>query len=230
MKKYLLMALALMAGVALYGQDGSGKCSGERRPWSVSISGGPMLNVYENAFSYRDNGRTADLFTLQYGLGIGYDVNSSFSVRLNVMAGKDAGACNVKQTSARGFYPYGFRDVSVFADAILDLMGLKESESPFRTKLYAGLGGAHSYDFTDSGHPWQDVNSPNTVFGFRGGVILEYDFCRSFGIFADFRGDAFTDMFNGLMPTHTDQTEHQGYAGFPLDLRANALLGVTFKF
>ena len=36
---------------------------------------GPMLNIYENYFSYKENGKTLGLITYQAGLVGGYDVN-----------------------------------------------------------------------------------------------------------------------------------------------------------
>ena len=198
----------------------------------VSVEGGPMFNLYENAFSYVDNGKTMDLFTLQYGAAAGFDFNKAFGVRLSFSAGKDAGAANTYNTAAGGFYPYTFKDISAFADAVLDLKPSRRDFSGFRPKLYAGLGAGFSKDFTDPEHPWQGkyLTSPNAAFGFRGGFIAEYVFKSGLGVFADLRGEAFFDNFNGLEPTDADHNNRPGYAGFPFDLRAKALLGISFRF
>lgn len=197
----------------------------------VGLQQGPMLNIYENAFSYRENGKTMNLFTYQAGLVAGYDLNDIFGVRLSAAYGKNAGACNTKDTSAHGFYPYTFSSVNVFADAILDMHGLSDLTTFFRIKLYGGLGLGHSFNMTDSGHPWQDVSDPNTVFGFRFGAIFEYNITDHIGVYGDLCGEGYTDKYNGLMPSVDEQVNNfEGYGGFPLDLRGLVSVGVLYRF
>jgi len=197
----------------------------------LGLQQGPLLNIYENAFSYRENGKTLDLITYQAGLVGGYDVNDIFGVRLSASYAKNAGACNTRNTSAHGFYPYTFSSVNVFADAILDLHGLSDLTTFLRAKLYGGLGVGHSFHMTDSGHPWQDVSDPNTVFGFRFGGIVEYNITDHIGLFGDLCGEAYTDKYNGLMPSEEDQlNDYEGYGGFPLDLRGLVSVGVLYRF
>ena len=197
----------------------------------VGFQAGPMLNINENHFSYKENGKTLGLITYQAGLVGGYDVNDILGLRLSASYAKNAGACNTKNTSAHGFYPYTFQSVNVFADAILDLHGLSDLATFFRAKLYGGLGLGHSFNMTDSKHPWQDVTDPNTVFGFRMGAIFEYNVTDNIGIFGDLCGEAYTDKYNGLMPSATEQAEnYEGYGGFPLDLRGLISVGVLYRF
>lgn len=196
----------------------------------VSLQGGPALNIYENAFTYRENGRAFELFTLQGAAALGYDINDVYGIRLQCAYGADAGAANVRQTSGGGFYPYSFKHANAFTDLVINLNGLAGRVSYFRPKLYAGLGGAHTFEFTDAGHPWQKITPANTVFGFRGGFITEYTFASGFGVYADLCGEAYTDMYNGLMPSKEDQTHYEGYAGFPLDLRGILSLGLVYHF
>ena len=197
----------------------------------LGLQQGPMLNIYENAFSYRENGKTFDLITYQAGLVGGYDLNDIFGLRLSAAYGKNAGACNTRNTSAHGFYPYTFSSVNVFVDAILDLYGLSDLYTFTRIKLYGGMGLGHSFHMTDSGHPWQDVSDPNTVFGFRFGGILEYNITDHIGLFGDVCGEAYTDKYNGLMPSREDQlSDYEGYGGFPLDLRGLVSVGVLYRF
>ena len=191
----------------------------------------PVLNIYENYFSYRDNGKGWDLITGQVGLVGGYDVNDIFGVRLSVAYAKNAGACNTKNTSAHGFYPYSFSSVNVFADAILDMHGLSDLATFFRIKLYGGLGLGHSFHMTESNHPWQTVSDPNTVFGFRFGGIVEYNITDHLGIYGDLCGEAYTDQYNGLMPSVEDQLkDYEGYGGFPLDIRGLVSVGILYRF
>lgn len=197
----------------------------------VGLQQGPMLNIYENAFSYKENGKTMSLFTYQAGLVAGYDLNDIFGLRLSASYGKNAGACNTRDTAAHGFYPYTFSSVNVFTDAILDMHGLSDLTTFFRIKLYGGLGLGHSFHMTDSGHPWQDVSDPNTVFGFRLGAIFEYNITDHIGVYGDLCGEGYTDKYNGLMPSVDEQVNnYEGYGGFPLDLRGLVSVGVLYRF
>ncbi len=197
----------------------------------VGLQTGPMLNIYENYFSYKENGKASGLITLQAGLVGGYDVNDIFGLRLSASYARNAGACNTKDTSAHGFYPYNFSSVNVFADAILDLYGLSDLATFLRVKLYGGMGFGHSFNMSDSKHPWQDVSDPNTVFGFRLGGIVEYNLNDHIGIFGDLCGEAYSDKYNGLMPSVEEHNSNfEGYAGFPLDLRGLISFGVLYRF
>lgn len=197
---------------------------------SVSVSGGIALSLYENAFSYRDQGRTMELLNMQGAFAVGYDFSEAFGLRLQVGLGNDAGACNTRETSAHGFYPYSFSHANAFMDAVINLNGLSGKATSLRSKLYAGLGGAHTFGFTDAGHPWQKVNGNNTVLGFRGGFLEEYSFPSGLGVFVDVCGEAYADTYNGLMPSEEDQKRYEGYAGFPLDLRGIISFGLVYRF
>ena len=196
----------------------------------VGLQQGPLLSINENHFSYRENGKPLDLITYQAGLVGGYDLNDIFGVRLSASYAKNAAACNTYDTAAHGFYPYIFSSVNLFADAVLDMQGLSDLYTAFRVKLYGGLGMGHSFHMTDSGHPWQIVSDPNTVFGFRLGSIAEYNITDHIGLYADVCGEAYTDQYNGLMPSEADHANKEGYGGFPLDLRFLVSLGVLYRF
>ena len=196
----------------------------------IALQGGPVLNVYENYFSFSENGQTAKMITPQSAAILGYDFSTAFGVRLQVAYGNDMGACNVKETSAGGFYPYGFQHINGFVDAMLDLGGLSGKKKHFHPRFYIGGGLAHTFNFADSGHPWQKVNSPNTVLGFRGGVVTEYRWNSGLGIYADLCGEGYTDSYNGLQPTEADKAGKDGYPGFPLDLRGILSLGIVYHF
>lgn len=216
------MALVVAASPAF--ADASAKPA---RPFNVSLSGGTLLSLGENTFTYRDNGKFGDLFGYQGGLALGYDFSNVFGVRLSAVFGSNASACNTVQTSAHGFYPYQYKGVNVFADALLNLTSSRQGFSPI---LYAGIGGAHTFGFTDPRHPWQRLSPQNTAFGFRFGFIAEYNFSPVFGLYLDLCGEAYTDNYNGLKPTTEDATHYQGYPGFPLDLRFPVSFGVIFHF
>jgi hypothetical protein len=232
MKKVFLLVWALLAGGVLLGANRS---DDKDRPWYVSLSGGPMLNVYENYFTYGDNGKS--LFSWQGALSVGYNFTQALGARLQVEGGQNLGACNTMETSARGFYPYNFYNVNVFADAVLDLLGLRYRDAAFRPKLLAGIGMGNTFGFNvpdgSLTHPWQWkslVKKSNMAFGFRAGAMAEYNFNSRLGIFAELLAEAYTDNYNGLQPTNEDKTQFKGYPGFPLDLRGLFMFGLLFRF
>ena len=232
MKQSFCIGAALLLGaVSLFAQS-QNPAPSHAGSLSVSLQGGTALDIFENAFSYRENGKTLKLFTLQGAAAVGYDFNDSYGIRLQGSYGNDAGACNTRQTSAGGFYPYTFRHVGVFADLLLNLNGLAGKVTAFRPKLYAGVGGAYTFGFSDPNHPWQGnyMTTKNVVPGFRGGFIAEYDLPSGFGFFADLCGEAYQDKYNGLMPTDQDREEFTGYPGFPLDLRGMLSFGIIWHF
>ena len=244
MKHFLCITAALLCGAALLSaQENSGnnprttsrEAVSLAGRFNVSLQGGAAFDYYENAFSYRDNSQLLKLITPQGALGIGFDFTESFGLRLQGAFGTDAGACNTKQTSAHGFYPYSFQHVNVFMDMMLNLAGLTGKCTAFRPKLYVGAGGAYTFGFQETGdhHPWQwdgAVTKKNMVFGFRGGLLMEYCFRSGFGILADFCGEAYTDKYNGLEPTEEDKKAAEGYPGFPFDIRGVASLGIVYHF
>ena len=223
-----IFAILLFGVVSLSAQNAF---VGGHNAWTFAIQGGPIYSLNENGFSYRENGRGWDLFTLQGSAAIGYEFTQGLGVRVSVGYGKNMGAANVRQTAAGGFYPYSFKSINGFVDGTLDLNGNYAKVRAFRPRLYAGLGMGYTYDFTDSKHPWQEayITKTNYVFGFRGGFIAEYDFTSWFGIFADLCGEAYKDNYNGLQPSQSDQDQYKGYAGFPLDLRGMLSFGVIFR-
>ena len=221
----LVVSLALMASgvMALRAQPA------ERpdRPFSLSLQGGPFLSVNENTFSYRENGKALDLITIQSSLTAGYDLSARFGLRLSASYGKNVSAANTRQTAAHGFYPYSFRSVNTFVDAIWNPSA---KQSGFHPRFYGGLGGAYTFGFTDPGHPWQRISDRNVTFGFRVGVIGQYDLSPKISLYADLCSEAYTDWYNGLRPNEADQAAVEGYAGFPFDLRELLSFGIMFHF
>ena len=243
MKKLTSILACLILGVtSVFAQNAF---VGGHRAWTFALQGGPMYSLNEDAFSYWDNGAGIKLFSLQGSASVGYEFTNALGARIAVNYGDNRGAANTKQTAARGFYPYNFRNINGFLDLTLDLNGNYQIQRAFRPIFYLGVGIGHTFNFTkptDYGtpknhsweadnpfHPWQDITTKNNAFGFRGGFIAEYDFSQSFGIFADLCGEAFNDHYSGLLPSENDQTAFTGYAGFPLDLRFALSLGVIFR-
>ena len=207
--------------------------------YNVSAFGGMHYNLYENAFSYREHGYGGRLYTSQAGVAFGFDFNEVWGARVVTVMGKNAAACNSRQ-SGDNFYPYNFQSVDVFGDAIINLKGIDGNLGNFAPKVYAGLGIGHGFDITkgddsdaegDVIHPWQEayLTDPNTCFGLRCGVILEYDFVGGTGLFLDLGAEAYTDKYNGLKPFDSENPS-RGKAGFPFDLKFNASFGVIHHF
>ena len=238
MHKFLTCCAALLIGAtALFAQnpyDYSEK-------WNVSITGGGLFSGNENYFSYKDHGRFYDLINWQGAVSVGYDFSKYFGTRVWVGYGKNAGAGNVKQTNfgeGHGFFPYTFKSINPFADAILNITGLAEEITPLTTKFYAGIGLGYSWDMTrskrnmwpDGIHPLQQPTENNLAFGFRLGAMVEYNLHENLGLLVDLNAEAYVDNFNGIRPYEHEIDEREGYAGFPLDLRAYASVGLIYHF
>ena len=238
MQKFVTCIAALLIGAsALFAQSPYDHAE----KWNVSITGGGLYSAGENHFSYKENGRFYDQINWQGAIAVGYDFSNVFGARLWAGYGKNAGAGNVRETAqVGGFFPYHFKSVNTFADAVLNILGLAEEVGPLTPKFYAGIGLGYSWDMTRSKrnnnsyngdiHPWQDVTNKNLAFGFRLGAMVEYDFGNNLGILVDLNAEAYLDNFNGIWPYDEDIDAREGYAGFPLDLRAYASVGLIYHF
>ena len=227
MRKIAVILAAFLVGMpTLFAQspfDFSGR-------WNFSVQGGLGVTLSENAFGYTDTHVAKDLFKLQGSAAIGYDFTNSFGMRVAGGYAGHAGSSNIYDTYAKANYPFTYKSVYVFADAILNLAGLADNGSPFNPKLYGGLGGARTFGFTDPHHPWQNPHDPNFVLGMRAGAIAEIDFASGLGLFADLGLEAYGDWHNGIRPDDIDQGYFQGYAGFPFDLVGKLSFGVIYHF
>ncbi len=232
-KSATLMVALFLGAVSVFAQDRfdySGR-------WNVAVQGGPMFSINENVHSYTGQGNTIDLFTWQGQISVGYDFNKAFGVRGALGYAKNVGATNYQQTNLAykdQRFPYEFQSVTLFGDAILNVNEWAEIDSPFSSKFYAGVGVAETFGFKETGdhHPWQwdgEVTKKNTPLGIRFGYIGEFDFTNGLGIFIDLCGEGWMDNLNGLTPNAPDHAG-EGYAGFPLGLRAVASFGVIYHF
>jgi len=230
MRRLILTISAILLGATALSAQPLYDYSGR---FNVSVQGGLHYNLYENSFSYWEHDSGNKLFTFNGGVSVGYDFNEIWGMRGTIQYGKHVSAANTRQTGdANGFYPYNFKGIDGFVDAIVNINGVAGNIHEFNTKAYAGIGLGHTFDKTDSGHPWQEqyMTNPNTCFGFRLGFIFEYDFPSGIGIFADLGVEAFTDKYNGLQPTDADKEASSGYPGFPLDLKVPLSFGVIYHF
>ena len=199
--------------------------SSDKSGFNLSIS----VSKSEKTFAFPDNHKTGKLFKGHVSLAGGYDFSEKFGMRLSVSYSGNPGALNTRESDNK-FYPFKFSSVNVFADAILNFNNKQSSFSP---KLYAGVGGAHSFNLkneftgTPVGAAKEQLDrrdSGYTTFGFRFGFIAQYDFNETIGVFADICGEAYTDRYNSL--------SHQkgGDTGFPFDMRALTSVGLIIHF
>ena len=210
-------------------------------PWGISVRGGVIGNVHENVMSYFRHRRFSDLVTAGFSVDGMYDFTNLFGVRLSVASGKNAGACN-SQEAGGGFYPYQFRSINAFADAMIHF---GTPEDAFSSRIYGGLGLGHTYDLieevkegvTDWPHPWATpdqplprTKEPNNAFGFRVGYLGEWHVTPEVGILIDACGEFYTDLYDCLMPPFDDHGSYRGYAGFPFDMRFIVSLGIAYHF
>ena len=224
MKKIVcIFAIFLMAAAGLSAQDNEKV----EKPWNLSLKGGGLFSLTENSFSYWENDQTAKLFGYQAGLGVGYDFTKLFGIRLEATYGRNAAAGNTHDTPQHGFYPYNFSSISAFLDAIVNL---NPKGTVFHPKVYAGLGGAYSFLFTDMHHPMLETPDRTGAFGLRIGFIAEFRVSPTVGIYADLSSEGFTDNFDGCKPNKEQINAAKGYPGFPLDVRGLASLGLCFHF
>ena len=234
MRKSIICLVALLIGAAsLSAQD---KAQQSNKTW-ISIQGGGLVSLNENYASYGDNGKNADLLTGQGSAAIGHMFSPVHGMRLWAGYGNNRSACNTKETSAHGFYPYKFNSINVFVDYILDFNGFSDSPKSFAPKAYLGVGLGNTSNFVKAEgnqapgqtlHPWQTVSEKNNALGFRAGLILEYMVSNSFGILADLGGEFYTDDYNGM--NSGKEVSGTGDKNFPLDFRGVASLGVAIHF
>lgn len=198
MKKILILIVALLSlGTTAYSArphltPTSPYQHGQR--WFFSVQGGPKIGLYDHIGSFFDNGRGWSAITYHGALSVGYNFSDAWSLRVSGGYSRNAGACTPYQGE---FYPYTYNAAYAFADGVLDFPALCEINKAFRTKFYAGLGGAYTFGFSDPEHPFEVLNTNNFVPALRLGIILEYCFPGGFGLFSDIAVENFLDRYDG---------------------------------
>ena len=201
---------------------------GGEKGFFIALQGGALVSANENTWTYGDNHETEELFSLQAGLALGYTFSPKWAARVMVEYGKNASGGNTDQAHPFGpntphYYPYEFKSLSIFADAIFTIPAPTFKWIP---KVYAGIGGAHTYGFADTmygtqeqyaWHPWQEHGWSHHVPAFRLGFIPQYDLNDKVSIYADFCGEFYGDNFNGLK------------GGISMDFRGMLSLGVQCR-
>ena len=203
------------------------------KPLFVTVYGGPTISANENFGAFFEEGKTRDLIDLQGGISAGYYFSNRYGARLSLEYSNNMSANNHDETHAPGLFEYTFRSGAVFADWIIN-GGDVTKPKKFNWRPYFGIGAAYAFDFNRiyndaaqmAAHPWQGYTKNNLCFAFRYGLMLEYNFSETFGIYVDGTHEWFTDNFNGVSPKDSDGK----HAGFPFDMKANINLGVAIHF
>ena len=238
MKKILLAAFALLT-VSLASVSAQ-----EFKNFFIAVQGGPCFSINENGQTYFDNNKALDLVKLQGAASLGYYFNPRYGLRLYGEYSQNASACNSQETMAGGFWPYTFNSGVCYIDWIIN-GGDVSTPKAFNWRPYFGVGAAYSFGLkwgTETLHPFQarmiDPRlNPNTTMGdykpaisyaFRYGVILEYVFGNTFGVFVDGSHEWFADIYNGMAPK--DPNNAKKALGFPFDMKLNASLGIALHF
>ena len=201
------------------------------KDWFISLQAGPNYSMNENTWTYTDpkvgNKSHLDLVSPQIQLSLGHFFTPVLGWRLSAAYAGNKSAANHKETAAQGFYPYSFKSISAFADLLVGLSRRDVQDRHWFWTLFGGIGYGHGFNFTDSGHPWQEITSPSNAFGMRGGLNLEYMLNNGLGFMLEGGAEAFTDGFNGMNP---GIVKDENDTNFPFDVRPVATFGVAYHF
>lgn len=185
--------------------------------WYVSLQGGPAYFNGDWSFVYREKqGEWMTPVTPAFGISAGYSVANGHELRLTASGGKKMATCISYDYE---LYPYTFHSVSLLADYVLAFMSLEENFAPFSPKLYAGVGAAYTYNFTDPDHPERKVHDSNWAGCANFGTILEYNFRFGLGLFTDIGLLFMGDPYDG-----------QGWHNFMLDMEVGWNIGIVYHF
>lgn len=221
-KCFLLMAALLLSAVSLSAQLTPYEY-GHR--WYFAFQGGPVYfnSDYSNTLP---NSRLLELFSIDAAVALGYNLTDAHELRFSGSYGLRTGVCEdfyrddyYDDGEDVPIYTYRFHSTRLSADYVLNMNALAEYNIAFSTKLYAGLGAALTYDFTEPEHPEVWVSDPNLTAAIRVGYILEYDFKDGFGLYFDNGLAFFPDRYNG-----------REVIGFPADMEIHAHLGLIYHF
>lgn len=218
---------------------------------NVAIQGGMLFSMNENSWTYYNDDKSnrptelknareklgysmKDLFTPQASIAIGYDFGHAFGVRVQANFAQNASAGNHNENGEHGFYPYTFKSVSTFADAVFNISGFINADKQhlLETKIYAGAGFGRSLSADTkylpdgkNGGSRYDIEVPSNAFAFRAGLIEELYINKHMGAFVDVNLESYTDKFNGFVSVDTAEDE-----SFPYDLRVVGSFGLVFHF
>lgn len=124
---------------------------------------------------------------------------------------------------------WGWKNIGLFADLTFDLTEwLTPNAKPregldyrrWNVKAFAGVGGAHTYDFDEVPLSYTDPynSGSQNMLGFRGGLTATYRFARNWRVGTELSHNWYADNFNGVV------------AESPLDGRTNLKVGITYLF
>ena len=179
----------------------------------ISVQGGPLYFNGDYSHAFKKYDEPLKLLAPFGEFAAGYYFDNAQAVRVSLSYSRKHGSLE----PVSELYSYKFSTAHVFADYMINLNTIGEYYIPLNPYLYAGLGAAHTFSFTDPEHPYQTLTSGNTVPGARFGALIEYDFPNRLGIFGDAGLDFFPDRYNGQEPV-----------SFPIDMNIHLGFGVVW--
>lgn len=213
-KTLLLVAVLLLGSTSLFAQRTTPYKYGHR--WYFSVQGGPSFYDGDYTYVFRHEGRWAEPIVPDGAFSLGYNFTDAHELRFTAMYAKNRANC---VSIMEDLYPHTFKSASLFADYVLSFNALGEFYTEFNPKIYLGVGGAYTFEFSDPHHPTMVLTDPNLVPGFNFGTIMEYDFPSGLGLFADL----------GFMFL-IDPGDGQGWIYFPLDMDIALNFGIVYHF
>lgn len=220
MKKLFLTFVVSLCTLAIFAQDGTREL---RKGWYISLQGGGVYSMSENC----RHASLGNMITPAGALSVGKEFSYGYGARLQFYYGKNKGMANENINPPYTSAEYDFKDFSVFADATFNLTYLWNSNHPKYRPIeiygFAGLGMVYTHDMDVDGFDYKAVGydldvSDHANFGIRAGLIGAYHLSKSWDLSLELGLTAITDNFNGVK------------AGLGIDIRANAMLGLTYHF
>ncbi len=181
--------------------------------WFISIGAGAQMTVNENFPDHWDN---------RYTPMVTASVGKWFSPIWGLRGTIDG--WSAKSPAGPGSTPYydadkgyaNFNYLGAHVDVMFNILNANcyYSRRTYEPILYAGVGLARSFMKEDS--PFKGTHD-NTISGHLG-LLNRFRLSRKLDFNVDFKLAAYDDDFNGID------------GGFPIDLQAGAVVGLTYKF
>lgn len=184
----------------------------------------PLYSTYDISANYSLNentrfGKFSSAIGIGAKLGVGKEFTPLWGWRATVGYNLNRGRSSWKSDS----YPVKFHDIELFADGTLDITDLfspNRSNKAFNAKIFLGIGYLQTFSFTQKELVVYSNYSqtPQAIFGFRGGLNASYNTSDNFAISLEASLSCMLDKYNGVVN------------GIPLDGRANIALGCIWYF
>lgn len=143
------------------------------------------------------------------------------AIRYNINKSRNVQECELPE-------PWKWHNIGGFADVTLDLTDLmftkplpeEKNYRKWNVKSFLGVGAGYTFKFDNVPLSYQHPYNRNSrvVPAFRAGITATYRVAERWRLGAEISHNMFQDKFNGVK------------ADFPMDMRTNAKIGVTYLF